>query len=161
MTTNFFLLNNLGCILSTLRNLIFDIEKRIDQILLNYQEEVQLLITMPGIKKDTAAVIIAEIGVDMSQFPTSKHLASWAGLSPGNHESAGKRKSARTVKGNPHIKSSLCEAAWAVSQSRNKKFYNKYLVISCAKRKEKSTRCHRTSNAYHCLSYASKQRTLP
>ena len=53
---------------------------------------------MPGIKKDTAAVIIAEIGVDMGQFPTSKHLASWAGLSPGNHESAGRKKKTKRLK---------------------------------------------------------------
>jgi transposase len=59
-----------------LQDLISNIEKRIDQILINYREVVELLITMPGIKKDTAAVIIAEIGVDMAQFPTSKHLAS-------------------------------------------------------------------------------------
>ena len=67
-------------------------EERIDQLLQNYHEELQLLITIPGIKKDTAAVIIAEIGVNMDQFPTSQHLASWAGVSPGNHESAGKKK---------------------------------------------------------------------
>lgn len=77
---------------------ILKIEDRIDLILVNYQEEVALLITIPGIKKDTAAVVIAEIGVDMNQFPTSQHLASWAGVSPGNHESAGKRKSTKTTK---------------------------------------------------------------
>lgn len=97
-----FLINQSWMHIVYLEELISDIEMRIDHILLGYQEELQLLITMPGIKKDTAAVIIAEIGVDMGQFPTSKHLASWAGLSPGNHESAGKKKSTRTVKGNPH-----------------------------------------------------------
>ncbi|MBZ5753920.1 IS110 family transposase [Metabacillus rhizolycopersici] len=121
-----------------LEELISDIEKRIDQILINYQEEVQLLITMPGIKKDTAAVIIAEIGIDMAQFPTSKHLASWAGLSPGNYESAGKRKSARTVKGNPHIKTALCEAAWAVSRSRNKRLAVKYWSLAARRGKKKA-----------------------
>jgi len=54
----------------------------------NYKEELELLLTIPGIKKDSAAIIIAEIGVDMTQFPTSQHLASWGGVSPGNHESA-------------------------------------------------------------------------
>nr|WP_285842821.1 IS110 family transposase [Metabacillus litoralis] len=121
-----------------LETLISDIEKRIDEILLDYQEEVQLLITMPGIKKDTAAVILAEIGVDMGQFPTSKHLASWAGLSPGNHESAGKRKSTRTVRGNPHIKSALCEAAWAVSRSRNKRLGIKYWSLAARRGKKKA-----------------------
>ena len=121
-----------------LEELISDIEKRIDGILINYKEEVELLITMPGIKKDTAAVIIAEIGVDMTQFPTSKHLASWAGMSPGNHESAGKRKSTRTVKGNPHIKSALCEAAWAVSRSRSKMLSVKYWSLSARRGKKKA-----------------------
>lgn len=143
-----------------LEELISVIEKGIEDILINYKEEVELLITMPGIKKDTAAVIIAEIGVDLTQFSTSKHLASWVGLSPGNHERAGKRKSTRTVKGNPHIKSALCESAWAVSRSR-KNVVSEILVIRYKKRKEKSTRCHWTSNAYHCLPYASEQRTLP
>ncbi|MCM3237999.1 transposase [Heyndrickxia oleronia] len=75
-----------------LEELISDIEKRIVVILSNYKEEVQLLITMPGIKEDTAVVIIAEIGVDMGQFPKSKHFASWARLSPGIHESARRKK---------------------------------------------------------------------
>lgn len=102
-----------------LENLISDIDKRIDTLLEKYQSEVELLISMPGIKKETASILIAEMGADMSQFHSSKHLASWAGLSPGNHESAGKRKSTRSVNGNPHIKSALCEAAWAISRSRS------------------------------------------
>ena len=121
-----------------LEELISDIDKKIDEILIKYQEELQILITMPGIKKDTAAVILAEIGVDMGQFPTSKHLASWAGLSPGNHESAGKRKSTRTVKGNPHIKSALCEAAWAASRSRNKRLSNKFWSLAARRGKKKA-----------------------
>nr|WP_106779072.1 IS110 family transposase [Lysinibacillus timonensis] len=121
-----------------LETLISEIEERIDQLLQNYQEELQLLITIPGISKDTAAVIIAEIGVDMGQFPTSQHLASWAGVSPGNHESAGKRKSTRTVKGNPHIKSALCEAAWAVSRSRNRWLANKYWSLASRRGKKKA-----------------------
>ena len=121
-----------------LESLLSDIEQRIDQLLEKYQEEVNLLITMPGIKKETASVIIAEIGANMSQFPTSKHLSSWAGLSPGNHESAGKRKSTRSVKGNPHIKSALCEAAWAVSRSRNTKLAIKYWSLASRRGKKKA-----------------------
>ena len=124
--------------LAYLENLISDIEKRIDHLLEKYQEEVNLLITMPGIKKDTAAIIIAEIGVDMGQFPTAKHLSSWAGLSPGNHESAGKRKSTRSVKGNPHIKTALCESAWAVSRSRNKRLGIAYWSLAARRGKKKA-----------------------
>lgn len=117
---------------------ILKIEDRIDLILVNYQEEVALLITIPGIKIDTAAVVIAEIGVDMNQFPTSQHLASWAGVSPGNHESAGKRKSTKTTKGNPHIKSAMCEAAWALSRSRNQWIAQKYWATAARRGKKKA-----------------------
>lgn len=117
---------------------ILKIEDRIDLILVNYQEEVALLITIPGIKKDTAAVVIAEIGVDMNQFPTSQHLASWAGVSPGNHESAGNRKSTKTTKGNPHIKSAMCEAAWALSRSRNQWIAQKYWATAARRGKKKA-----------------------
>lgn len=68
------------------------LESRIEQLLTPYQEEVKLLESLSLIKKDTAAVIISEIGADMSVFPSEKHLSSWAGLSPGNNESAGKKK---------------------------------------------------------------------
>lgn len=121
-----------------LEELISDIEKRIDEILKDYKEEVDIIVTMTGIKKDTAATIIAEIGVNMEQFPTSKHIASWAGLSPGNNESAGKRKSTRTVKGNPHIKSALCEAAWAASRSKNTRLSAKYWSLAARRGKKKA-----------------------
>lgn len=121
-----------------LESLISEIEERIDTILKKYKEEVSLLLTIPGIKKDTAAIIVAEIGVDMSQFPTSQHLASWAGVSPGNHESAGKRKSSRTTKGNPHIKSAMCEAAWALSRCRNRWLATKYWSLAARRGKKKA-----------------------
>ncbi len=66
-------------------------------------DAVALLQTVPGIGEKVAMVIIAEIGLDMTRFPTAGHLASWAGLCPGNHESAGKRSSGRTTKGNPYL----------------------------------------------------------
>jgi transposase len=68
--------------------------------------------TIPGIAERTAQVVIAEIGVDMARFPTAQHLASWAGLCPGNRESAGKRRPAKTRFGSPALRAALCEAAW-------------------------------------------------
>lgn len=65
-----------------------------------------------------AAAIIAEIGTDMSSFSDSQHICSWTGLSPGNNESAGKRKSAHINKGNPYLKSMLCEISWVISGKR-------------------------------------------
>lgn len=78
-----------------LENQIQNIEFEIDQLMEPYREYEELLITIPGIQKDAAAVILAEIGTDMSRFPTDAHLASWAGLSPANNESAGKKKAPR------------------------------------------------------------------
>lgn len=121
-----------------LESLISQIEGRVNQLLKEYEEDVQLLLTISGIKKETAAIIIARIEVDMGQFPTSQHLASWTGVSPGNHESAGKRKSTRSTKGNPHIKSAMCEAAWAVSRCRNKWLATKYWSIAARREKKKA-----------------------
>lgn len=71
---------------------IQQLDERIDEYLEQYQEELNLLQTVPGVSKVSAASIIAEIGTDMDQFPTASHLSSWAGVAPGNHESAGKKK---------------------------------------------------------------------
>lgn len=78
---------------------IRELDERIQQLLTHYREEVKLLDSIPGVNEVTAASIIAEIGVDMNQFPSAAHLASWAGVSPGNHESAGKKKVQKRPKG--------------------------------------------------------------
>jgi hypothetical protein len=129
----------------------------IEEILIKYQEEVQLLLTIPGIKMDSAAIIIAEIGVDMSQFPTSQHLASLEGVSPGNIESAGKRFITPSVKGNPHIKSALCESAWAVSVCGNRWLASKYWSLAARRRKKKAIVANNAPNASNHLLHASQQ----
>jgi transposase len=82
------------------------------------REAMQLLQTIPGVGERVAEAIVSEIGVDMSRFPTDAHLASWAGLCPGNHESAGKRKSGKTTKGNIHLRTALTQAAWAATHTK-------------------------------------------
>jgi transposase len=89
---------------------------RIATVIEPYRCAVELLVTIPGIERRTAEVVIAEIGVDMTRFPTSRHLASWAGLCPGNNESAGKRKHGRTTKGSPWLRTALVEAALAATR---------------------------------------------
>ena len=81
-------------------------------------EAAGLLDTMPGVGEQVAQTIVAESGVAMARFPSAGHLASWAGLWPGNHESAGKRKSGKTTKGSPFLRAALVQAAWAASHSR-------------------------------------------
>ena len=81
-------------------------------------QAVLLLITIPGISRRTAEVVVAEIGTDMSRFATSGHLASWAGLCPGNDESAGKRRSGRTRHGDQWLRTALVQSAWAASHTK-------------------------------------------
>ncbi len=82
------------------------------------REALQLLQTIPGVGERVAEAIVSEIGVDMSRFPTDAHLASWAGMCPGNNESAGKRKSGKTTKGNIHLRAALTQAAWAATHTK-------------------------------------------
>lgn len=75
--------------------------------------------TIPGIDELTASMLVAEIGANMEQFPNAHHLASWAGLCPGNNESAGKRRSGKIRKGSVWLRRGLCQAAWAASRTKN------------------------------------------
>jgi transposase len=84
-----------------------------------FEKAVELLCTIPGVQRRTAEAIIAEIGVDMSVFPTAKELASWAGLCPGNHQSAGKRRSGKTRNGSKWLDCALEEAALAATRSKD------------------------------------------
>ena len=81
-------------------------------------EAVELRESIPGIGQRTAQTIVAEIGVDMRRFPSAKHLASWAGGCPGNHESAGKRQRGQPTKGNKSVRTILVEAAWAATHTQ-------------------------------------------
>jgi len=83
------------------------------------QAQVELLCTIPGIQRRAAEVIIAETGADMTKFPTAGHLASWAGVCPGNDESAGKRRSGRTTKGSKWLRQTLTECAKAASRTND------------------------------------------
>jgi len=96
-----------------------EIEENINSELEKFKRQIEQLDGIPGIDKTAAAAIIAEIGIDMSKFKTAEHICSWAGLSPGNNESAGKKKSTRVTKGNTYIKRILCEVAWCITRIRD------------------------------------------
>lgn len=104
-------------------------EERIDLVLENYESEMSLIVAIPGLDRKAAAVVIAEIGTDMSHFPSSEQLASWAGLCPGNNESSGKRKSSHINKGNAYLKKVLCQAAFAASRAKDTKFKGRFYRI--------------------------------
>ena len=86
---------------------------------LSSKEAVVFLDSIPGVNQRTAEVIVAELGTDMRRFPTANHAAAWAGVAPGNHESAGKRYTGKTRDGNQALQDALCEAAWAASRTKN------------------------------------------
>jgi transposase len=92
------------------------VDRRIEELAAPYADVLRRLSTIPGIERTTALVLIAEFGTDMAQFPTAGHLASWAGLCPGNAESAGKRFSGRTRKGDRYLRRILVQSAWAASR---------------------------------------------
>ncbi|GHO89431.1 transposase [Dictyobacter formicarum] len=94
------------------------VQTEIDQRLGTYAEEVQLLQSIPSVKANAAATIIAEIGTDMSRFPSAKHLASWAGVAPGNKQSAGKRLGNKITKGNPYLRAVLAEVVWSITRTK-------------------------------------------
>jgi len=98
---------------------IGELDREIAERTRPFKEVLELLDTIPGVGRRTAEQVVAEIGVNMDRFPTAAHLASWAGMSPGNNESAGKKKSARTRKGNKFLRSSLVEAGQAAGRTKD------------------------------------------
>jgi len=95
------------------------LNERLEVEIAPFARQVERLCTVIGSGKVTAEGIVAEIGVDTGRFPTAAHLASRAGMSPGNHESAGKRRSGKARNGNAALRSALIEAAWAASRSKS------------------------------------------
>ena len=119
------------------------------------KEAGELRDSIPGVGEQVAQTIIAERGVDMSPFPSEKHLASWAGGCPGNNESAGKRKSGQTTKGSKSLRTALVEAAWAATRAKGTYLRAKYqrLVKRMPKKKALGAVAHTVLViAYHMLS---------
>lgn len=111
----------LGIQLDMIRNLeltISEIDKTIEQKILPYESFIEQLDGIPGINRIIATDVLAEIGTDVHCWPTDRHFAAWAGLCPGNHESAGRRRKTRSREGNPYLKSILVQAATSARKRR-------------------------------------------
>lgn len=112
-------------------------DARIEQVMRPFERRAAVLLdTIPGVDVRAAQNIVAEIGADMARFPTAAHLCSWAGMCPGNHQSAGKRKRGRTTEGNRWLKGTLTQCAWAASRTKDTYFRSQYLRL-CGRRGKK------------------------
>ena len=114
----------------------------IEEAMRPFQQQLQHLITIPGVHTRVAQVIIAETGADMSRFPTPAHLASWAGMCPGNNESAGRHFSGRTRKGNRWLRSALGEAAAAAGRTKHTYLAQRYRRLASRRGKNRAGRGH-------------------
>jgi transposase len=114
-----FLLRQLFDHLRFTESKLSEIEQEIDRRMRPFEDQIARLCTIPGVDRVTAWGLLAEIGLDMNQFPSAEHLSSWASLCPGNFESAGKRLSGKMRKGNVSLRRCLSQAAWAISMTKN------------------------------------------
>lgn len=114
------------------------LNQQIEERLRPFEPEIGWLDTIPGVNRRTAEVLWAETGGDMSRFPSGRHLASWAGMCPGNNESAGKRRTGRTRKGSPWLRHCLVEAAHGAAHTKNKYLSSQYHRIAARRGKKKA-----------------------
>jgi transposase len=108
--------------LEQLEGLVAQYDARIDQAMAPLAEPAERLRGIPGVGPQAAEVIVAEVGVDMAAFPTAGHLSSWAGLCPGNNQSGGQRRPAKTTKGSQWLRTTLVQVAWAASHTQETVF---------------------------------------
>ena len=117
---------------------IINMDKLIDEYMIEYEKNKKKIEKIPGIGKRSSEIILAEIGQDMSRFPTAAHISSWTGICPGNNESAGKRRNGRTRKGNKILKSTLVECAQSAIRKKDSFLYAQYQRISMRKGKKRA-----------------------
>jgi transposase len=130
---------------------------------LTWAQAVVLLDTIPGVDRKTAEVMLAEMGLDMSQFPTDKHLAAWAGLAPGNHQSGGKRYSGRTRKGNSALSTIMVQAAWSAARTKGTFLKARYHRLAPRRGKKRAIVAIAHSmlvSAWHMLTYRQPYKEL-
>jgi transposase len=149
--------------IDALRAAVQQVEARIGDTLRPFRERAELLTSIPGVSTTTAHVIISEIGIDMSRFPSAAHLISWAGLCPRSDESAGKRRSTRIRKGAPWLETTLVQAAWAASQKRGSYLRAQFLRLEARRGPMKAiiaVAASMLTAAYHILRTGQPYREL-
>src|SRR5436305_1943453 len=114
------------------------LQAEMEQYLVPFEEAMELVQSVVGIAETAAASIIAEIGVDMTRFASDKHIASWAGVCPGNKQSGGKRLSGKTTKGNVWLRGVLGEVAWAAARTKGTYFHAQYQRIARRRGKQRA-----------------------
>jgi transposase len=117
-----FVLGELMDQLEDLERRIERFNRRIEEISGPFVHAIQAIAELPGFDRRSAQNVVAEIGSDMTRFPTDDHISAWAGMCPGSNESAGKRKSGKTTKGSKWLRAALNQAAWAASRTKNSYF---------------------------------------
>jgi transposase len=133
-----FLLERILAHIDFLEESLERIQQEIEQPLSPFEEAMTLALSLVGIQETAAAAILAEIGTDMTRFPSAKHMASWAGVCPGNKQSGGKRLSGATTSGNPYLKAVLAEVAWAISHTKDNYLSAQYHRIARRRGKQKA-----------------------
>jgi transposase len=133
-----FILKELLCQIGNLDDTVERFDKEIEERCREFAKDVDNLDTIPGVNRATAEVILAEIGTDMSRFPSAHHLASWAGVAPGNNESAGKRQSGKTRKGNKVLRATLNQAAHAAARTKNTYLSAQYHRLAARRGRKKA-----------------------
>lgn len=133
-----FVLTELWCQIDSLDETLVRFDERIEQACAPFEEAVGLLDTIPGVARQAAETIVAEMGTDMNRFPSAAHLASWAGVAPGNHESAGKRYSGKTRKGNRPLRTLLTQVAHAAARTKGTYLAAQYRRLAARRGKKRA-----------------------
>jgi transposase len=142
---------------------IAQLERQIERLLRPFRDRVERLTTIPGVSHIVAQVLVAEIGLDMTRFPTAGHLVSWAGLCPRMDESAGKRRSTRLRHGTPWLKTTLVTAGWGAAASRDTYLRAQFVRLKTRRGPKKAVVAVAASiltAAYHILRDGAEYRDL-
>src|SRR5947208_11391755 len=133
-----FLLRLLWKELAQQEELIAELDRKIEEHTRPFADEIERLDAVPGVDRRVAEVALAEVGSDMKPFPTHSHVASWAGMCPGNEESAGKRQRQRLTPGNRWLKRSLVQAAWAASHTKHTYLASQYRRLAARRGRKRA-----------------------